>query len=57
MMTGPVCPRCHGGWTKKGGNPVWAIVLAVLFCPIGLLFLLVKDENHCFTCGMQWKTG
>jgi hypothetical protein len=30
--------------------PVWAIVLAVLFFPIGLLFLLVK-EKYCARCG------
>jgi hypothetical protein len=43
--------------------PVWAIVLAVLFFPIGLLFLLVKDTrtttNYQFTVntdGFSYQT-
>ena len=33
----------RSGWTEE--IPVWAIVLAILFFPIGLLFLLVKETR------------
>ena len=31
-------------------TPVWAIVLAILFFPIGLFFLLAKKEKQYFFC-------
>lgn len=33
----------RSGWTQE--IPVWAIVLAIVFFPIGLLFLLVKETR------------
>jgi hypothetical protein len=44
------CPSCGGRMQKK--IPVWAIVCAILFCPLGLLFLLVK-HNKCTRCGFS----
>lgn len=33
----------RGAWTQQ--IPVWAIILAVLFFPLGLLFLLCKEQK------------
>lgn len=33
----------RGGWTRH--IPIWAIVLAVVFFPLGLLFLLCKEQR------------
>lgn len=41
--------RC-GGW-RVPKTPVWTIVLAIILFPIGLLFLLVK-EQRCSRCGL-----
>jgi hypothetical protein len=45
---GATCFRCGGRIVER--IPVWAIVLAVILFPLGLLFLLVK-ERRCVECG------
>jgi RNA polymerase subunit RPABC4/transcription elongation factor Spt4 len=56
---GPMCPRCRSTYTQKGGIPTWAVVCAIagffLVCFFSLLFLIAKDDNTCFNCGMKWK--
>lgn len=58
--SGPMCPRCHSTHTRKGGIPTWAIICAAVgffvVCVLSLLFLLAKDENSCFNCGLKWKS-
>lgn len=34
----------RAGWTQQ--IPVWAVILAVVFFPLGLLFLLVKENRY-----------
>ena len=57
--SGPMCPRCGSTYTQKGGIPTWAVITAIVgffvVCVLSLLFLLAKDENSCFNCGMKWK--
>jgi hypothetical protein len=49
------CPRC-GNLANRGGYPVWAIVVAICFFPIGLLALLVQREpTKCPSCGNIWQ--
>lgn len=56
---GPMCPRCRSTHTQKGGIPTWAVVCAIvgffIVCVLSLLFLIAKDDNTCFNCGMKWK--
>jgi hypothetical protein len=59
MGPGPACPRCQSTYTKAGGIPTWAIVTSMagffVVCVFSLLFLLVKDENICYHCGLHWR--
>jgi hypothetical protein len=41
----PVMHTPQGIALQRRRTPVWAIVLAVVLFPIGLLFLLAKEEN------------
>eukprot|EP00700_Malawimonas_jakobiformis_P001532 EC721714.1.p1 GENE.EC721714.1~~EC721714.1.p1 ORF type:complete len:99 (+),score=17.53 EC721714.1:32-328(+) len=50
LIDGPVCPRCSKAM-QRGGIPIWAIILCVLFFPIGLLCLLCRDPDRCYNCG------
>lgn len=56
---GPMCPRCRSTHTQRGGIPTWAVVCAIvgffIVCVLSLLFLIAKDDNQCFNCGMRWK--
>ena len=56
---GPMCPRCRSTYTQKGGIPTWAVVCAIvgffIVCVLSLLFLIAKEDNTCFNCGMKWK--
>ena len=36
--------------SNKTKTPTWAIVCAILFFPLGLLFLMCKEDIHEFTC-------
>ena len=58
---GPMCPRCGSTYTQKGGIPTWAVITAIVgffvVCVLSLLFLIAKDENSCFNCGMKWKAS
>jgi hypothetical protein len=53
------CPRCGSMSVSKGTTPVWAILLAVILalptCFISLFFLMVRDPNHCLTCGVEFR--
>jgi hypothetical protein len=42
----PVMHSHEGVALRRSRFPTWAIVLAVLTFPIGLLFLLAKEENN-----------
>jgi len=49
------CPKCEKP-TKKGGYPIWVIIVAVLVFPIGLLALLTsKEPTVCTSCGHTWQ--
>jgi DNA-directed RNA polymerase subunit RPC12/RpoP len=49
------CPKC-GTLTSQGSWPVWVIVVAICFFPIGLLALLAgRNPAHCPNCGFTWK--
>ena len=56
---GPRCPRCGSTHTQKGGIPMWAIICAIvgffIVCVLSLLFLIAKDDNLCYNCGMKWR--
>jgi hypothetical protein len=46
-----LCPRC-GKLTMRGDYPSWAIVIAIMAFPIGLLALLVgREPVTCHYCG------
>jgi hypothetical protein len=50
------CPKC-GNMTNRSGYPVWAIIVAICFFPIGLLALLVgREPTRCGHCGNVWQT-
>lgn len=55
---GPMCPRCYSTYTQRGGTPTWAIVCAIVgffvVCVLSLLFLIAKEDNQCYNCGMRW---
>ena len=56
---GPMCPRCRSTHTQRGGIPTWAVICAIvgffIVCVLSLLFLIAKDDNTCYNCGMKWK--
>lgn len=44
------CPKC-GAQTPQGGFPVWEIVVAICFFPVGLLaFLAGRKPTECPSC-------
>lgn len=57
--TGPVCPRCFSRYTKQGGIPEWAVITAIVaffvVCVLSLLFLIAKEDNTCYNCGLRWR--
>ena len=45
------CPQCKIT-TMRAGFPVWAIIVAIVFFPIGLLALLAgRKPTKCHSCG------
>jgi hypothetical protein len=56
---GPPCPRCGSTHSQRGGIPTWAVICAIVgffvVCVLSLLFLIAKDDNQCFNCGMRWR--
>jgi len=49
------CPECATP-TKKGGYPLWVILVAIFLFPIGLLALLAgKEPTVCLKCGHTWQ--
>jgi hypothetical protein len=50
------CPKCNS-LAKRGGFPVWVILVAIFFFPIGLLALLVgRKPTSCPGCGFAWQS-
>jgi Double zinc ribbon len=53
------CPRCGSTNVRKGGTPVWAIIVAVVLatftCFLSLFLLLVKEPHRCLNCGNAFK--
>jgi hypothetical protein len=48
------CPKC-GSLASRGGFPVWVIVVAICFFPVGLLALLAgRKPTQCGNCGTVW---
>ena len=49
------CPRC-GTVTMASGYPVWVIIVAICFFPLGLLALLAgRKPTQCPKCGNLWQ--
>ena len=49
------CPKCNS-LTSRRGFPVWAIVVAICFFPLGLLALLTgRKPTRCSNCGFTWQ--
>ena len=47
------CPKCNA-LNPKPGFPVWAIIVAILFFPFGLLALLAgRKPAVCHNCGFR----
>jgi len=50
-----VCPKCDS-LTERAGFAAWRIVIAVLFCPLGLLALRGgRQPTTCSVCGNVFK--
>ena len=51
------CANCGEDmqYIPRSGSPGWAIALAILFFPIGLVCLAVKKKSYfqCFKCGYK----
>jgi len=48
------CLKCDA-LAKRGGRPVWQVIVSVLFFPIGLLSLLAgRKPTVCQKCGHRW---
>jgi hypothetical protein len=53
-MVSVTCPRC-GQQTARGVIPVWQIIVAICFFPLGLLALLAgRRDPVCQHCGHTW---
>ncbi|HWV39560.1 MAG TPA: DUF2367 domain-containing protein [Vulgatibacter sp.] len=49
------CPRCSHH-TQEAGFPLWAILVAILFYPLGLLALLAgRKPTTCTNRGYTWR--
>jgi len=49
------CPKC-GTLAPQGGFPVWQIVVAICFFPVGLLaFLAGRKPTECPNCKFTWQ--
>lgn len=49
------CPKCSTP-TPQSGFPVWVIVVAICFFPLGLLALLAgRNPSRCPNCGFTWQ--
>lgn len=49
------CPKC-GSLVGQAGFPVWVIVVAICFFPLGLLALLAgRKPSQCGACGHVWQ--
>jgi hypothetical protein len=54
-MAQVTCPKCNKP-TAQGGIPIWQILVAICFFPIGLLALLAgRDPATCSSCGHTFK--
>lgn len=54
-MSQLTCPKCGAG-ASRGGIPIWQIVVAICFFPIGLLALLAgRNPTVCPKCGNSWQ--
>jgi len=50
------CPKCSQQ-TPQSGFPVWEIVVAICFFPLGLLALLAgRKPTSCSHCGHTWQS-
>jgi len=47
---GLTCPAC-GTPAQRGGFPLWAILVSIVFFPFGLLALLVGRKPSACHCG------
>ena len=45
------CPKCTNN-VQRGSYPIWVIIVAIIFFPIGLLALLAgRQASVCAACG------
>ncbi|MSS70955.1 MAG: DUF2367 domain-containing protein [Candidatus Latescibacteria bacterium] len=48
------CPKCRS-MVRRGGFPVWVILMSIGLFPIGLLALLVgRKPTVCPSCRYTW---
>jgi hypothetical protein len=49
------CPKCNSQ-VNRSGYPVWVIIVAICFFPLGLLALLAgREPSRCQQCGNVWQ--
>jgi BRI3-like protein len=49
------CPKCNAP-VNRSGYPVWVIIVAICFFPLGLLALLAgREPSRCHQCGNVWQ--
>lgn len=49
------CPKCNNV-VSRAGYPVWVIIVAICFFPLGLLALLAgRQPTRCPHCGFTWQ--
>ncbi len=50
------CPKCSS-LVRQGGFPLWEILVAIFFFPLGLLaFLAGRKPTTCSSCGFTFQT-
>ncbi len=54
-MAAVSCPKCNNV-QSRAGYPVWVIIVAICFFPLGLLALLAgRKPTTCAKCGFTWE--
>ena len=54
-MAAVTCSKCNSV-VNRAGYPVWVIVVAICFFPLGLLALLAgRKPTTCGKCGFTWQ--
>ena len=56
VLADTFCPECESSRVYRKKNPFYKVILAIIFAPVYLLFvLLTKKQYYCADCGHIWK--